>query len=202
MLMMNSGVTRVHLWPLVGTGALLTAVFAAGCSGGDSEANPAPSELAVVLTQTPGAATPLPRRTATPSPAPTPTPLKVCAPNPDPAPPNVLQIQEPQPEQQVKIPFHVRGWGSSIGRDNRGVALGVVDARQSVVQVLNLPPQPNTYRLPPSGLDRNEFTMPFAADIVIQGIKEPTPYCLWVYLETTPEGRPRGVVQIPVVVVP
>jgi len=123
-------------------------------------------------------------------------------PAPDPASPKALQVQEPQPQQQLKIPFHVRGWGSNIGQNNRGVALGIVDAKQSIVQVLNLPPQPNTYRLPPPDLERTDNTRPFAADIVIDGVKEPTPYCLWVYLETTPEGRPRGVVQVPVVVVP
>jgi hypothetical protein len=113
-----------------------------------------------------------------------------------------LQIQEPHPEQQVKIPFHLRGWGANIGIDNKGVALGVVDAKQAVVQVLNLPPQPNTYRLPPSDMERTDNTRPFAADIVIPGVTQPTPYCLWIYSETTPEGRPRGVVQVPIVVVP
>ena len=122
--------------------------------------------------------------------------------NPDPAPPQMLQVQEPQPGQQVKIPFHVRGWGSNIGANNRGLSLGIVDAQQKVVQVLNLPPQPNTYRLPPSGLERNENTRPFAADIVINGVTAPTPYCLWIYLETTPEGRPQKVVQMPVIVMP
>jgi hypothetical protein len=133
---------------------------------------------------------------------PTPTPLQVCAPNPDPAPAKTLQVLEPQREQQVKIPFHVRGWGSNIGKDNRGVALGIVDANQKVVQVLNLPPQPNDYRLPPGDLERNENTRPFAADVVISGITAPTPFCLWVYLETTPGGAPRGVAQIPIVVLP
>ncbi len=180
--------------------ALTLTVFAAGC-GGNGEAEPAASEF-VILTPPPGPATELPRRTPEPTPGPTQTPLQVCAPNPDPAPPALLQVQEPVPEQQVRVPFHVRGWGSNIGRNDRGVALGVVDARQTVVQVLNLPPQPNTYRLPPPGLERTEFTRPFAADIVIQGITAPTPYCLWIYLETTPEGRPKGVVQVPIVVVP
>ena len=77
-----------------------------------------------------------------------------------------------------------------------------MDAAQKVVQVLNLPPQPNTYRLPPPDIERNENTRPFGADVVIGGITAPTPYCLWVYQETTPEGRPRGVIQIPIVVVP
>ncbi len=180
---------------------LVTVVFVASCGGG-GEAHPASSGDVILVTQTAAPASSLPRRTATPSPAPTPTPLQVCAPNPDPASPKVLQVQEPQPQQQVKIPFHLRGWGSNIGANNKGVAIGIVDAKQSVVQVLNLPPQPNTYRLPPPDLDRSDDSRPFGADIVIAGIKEPTPYCLWVYLETTPEGRAKGVVQIPVVVVP
>ena len=187
---------------IIGLAALAVGfAFAAACGGG-GEAHPASSDGVVILTLTPPPATTLPRRTPPPTPPPTPSPLEVCAGNPDPASPKVLQVQEPQPQQQVKIPFHVRGWGSNIGQNNRGVALGIVDAKQSVVQVLNLPPQPNTYRLPPPDLERTDNSRPFGADIVIDGIKEPTPYCLWVYLETTPEGRPRGVVQVPVVVVP
>jgi hypothetical protein len=182
--------------------AVTLSLFAVSCGGGDSAAQPETSELVEILTPSPGAETPLPRRTATPTPAPTPSPLKVCAPNPDPAPAKFLQVLEPLLEQQVKIPFHLRGWGSNIGQDNRGVAVGIVDARQTVVQVLNLPPQPNTYRLPPPDLERNDNTRPFAADIVITGITAPTPYCLWIYQQTTPEGRPQGVVQVPIVVVP
>jgi hypothetical protein len=202
-LSMNIFRTRIWGGRIAGVLALSASTVAVGCGGGGSEAGSSDNDLGgIIVTQTPGPATALPRRTATPSVAPTPTPLAVCAPNPDPAPPKALQIQEPHPEQQVKIPFHVRGWGSNIGQDNRGVALGVVDGKQSVVQVLNLPPQPNTYRLPPAGLDRTDNTRPFAADIVIQGVTAPTPYCLWIYQSTTPEGRPRGVVQVPVVVVP
>jgi hypothetical protein len=190
-------------WLLAGALALLVGLGATGCGGGDSEARPAISDLAgVIVTPTPGAPTALPRRTAEPTAAPTPTPLQVCAPNPDAASTKVLQVLEPHAEQRLKIPFHIRGWGSNIGKDNRGLAVGIVDANQKVVQVLNLPPQPNEYRLPPADMERNENTKPFAADVVITGIKEPTPYCLWVYLETTPEGRPRGVAQIPIVVEP
>jgi hypothetical protein len=191
------------LWGIAGAALLGIAIFATGCGGGDSEARPVSSDLAgVILTPSPGAPTALPRRTEEPTPAPTPTPLQVCAPNPDPAQPKVLQVHEPQPQQQVKIPFHIRGWGANIGKDNRGLAIGIVDANQKVVQVLNVPPQPNTYRLPPLDLERNDNTRPFGADVVITGITGPTPYCLWIYQETTPEGRPRGVIQVPVIVVP
>jgi hypothetical protein len=199
---MNMSRTRIWAGRISGALALTATVLVSSCGGGDSEAGSSAGDLGIIVTQTPGAPTALPRRTATPSVAPSPTPLAVCAPNPDPAQPKVLQIQEPHPEQQVKIPFHVRGWGSNIGQDNRGLALGVVDANQKVVQVLNLPPQPNTYRLPPPGLDRTDNTRPFGADIVIQGITAPTPYCLWIYQETTADGRPRGVVQVPIVVIP
>ena len=199
---MSMSRTRIWAGRISGALALTATVLVSGCGGGDSEAGSSAGDLGIILTQTPGPATALPRRTAAPSVAPSPTPLAVCAPNPDPAQPKVLQIQEPHPEQQVKIPFHVRGWGSNIGQDNRGLALGVVDANQKVVQVLNLPPQPNTYRLPPPGLDRTDNTRPFGADIVIQGITAPTPYCLWIYQSTTADGRPRGVVQVPIVVVP
>lgn len=179
---------------------LAAGVLAAAC-GGDGEAVPASSDV-VLLTPAPGPATELPRKTPEATPAPTDPPPPVCASNPDPAPAQMLQVQEPQPGQQVKIPFHVRGWGSNIGANNRGLSLGIVDKDQKVIQVLNLPPQPNTYRLPPMGLDRNENTRPFGADIVINGVTQPTQYCLWIYLETTPEGRPRKVVQVPVTVVP
>ena len=194
---------RMRMWHITGVAVVVLGIFAADCGGGDSEARPVSSDLeGVIVTPSPGAPTALPRRTEEPTPAPTPTPLEVCAPNPDPAPSRVLQVQEPQPQQQVKIPFHIRGWGANIGKDNRGVAIGIVDAKQTVVQVLNVPPQPNTYRLPPSDLERNDNTRPFGADVVIGGITAPTPYCLWIYQETTPEGRPRVVIQVPVVVVP
>lgn len=100
------------------------------------------------------------------------------------------------------MPFYVRGWGSNIGFQGAGVALAVVDAKQAVTQVLNLPPQPRDFRVAPPGLEVTENTRPFGADIVINGLKEPTPYCLWVYQQTTENGQPKGVVQIPIVVTP
>jgi hypothetical protein len=126
----------------------------------------------------------------------------VCAPNPDPAQSNILQVLEPKAEEQVKVPFHVSGWGSNIGFQEQGVAIGIVNAKQETVQVLDVPPQPRTFRVAPPGLEITEFTRPFGADIVLQNIKEPTPFCIWVYQETNEEGVPRGVVQVPVVVVP
>lgn len=171
------------------------------CGGGAAEESPTPAVSIDIVTGT-GITTPRNRRTPTASPTPTATPLQVCAPNPDPAAPNVLQVQEPVPNSQVRLPFFVRGWGASIGENDRGVALSVVDQRQSVVQTNNLPPQPREYRVAPPGLDVNDFTRPFAADIVLTNVNEPTPYCLWVYLSTDDQGRPRQVVQVPVIILP
>jgi len=184
--------------PLLVFSALVTAC------GGDAGSDLAipPDGVGVVVNTPAGTATLLPVRTPDPSPTPSPTPLKVCDANPDPASPKLLQVEEPKPEQKVKVPFHVRGWGSNIAFENRGVAVAVVNAKQEVLQVLDLPPQPRTYRFPPPGIEITENTAPFAADVVIQNIKEPTAFCLWVYQETTVEGQPRGVVQVPIILVP
>lgn len=181
--------------------ALAVLLLATACGGSDA-AQSSPEGITVVTLTPSGPATPRPRKTATPTPAPSPTQLKVCAANPDPASPKLLQVVDPQPEQQVKMPFYVRGWGSNIGFQGAGVALAVVDAKQAVTQVLNLPPQPRDFRVAPPGLEVTENTRPFGADIVINGLKEPTPYCLWVYQQTTENGQPKGVVQIPIVVTP
>lgn len=183
---------------------LLVVVFMAAC-GGDESFSAADDETPGVVISFPspsGEVTPRPRRTPVPSESPTPTPLKVCAPNPDPAQSNILQVLEPRPEQQVKVPFHVRGWGSNIGFENQGVAVAVVNTKQETTQVLDVPPQPRTFRVAPAGMNITEFTRPFGADIVIQGVKEPTPFCLWVYQQTDERGTPKGVVQVPVIVIP
>lgn len=172
-----------------------------GCGGGGDGEEPTPTVQVIVVTPT-GPATPRPRRTQTPTPTVTQTPLQVCAPNPDPAPPAQLQVEEPKPNAEVQIPVHVRGWGSRIGENNRGIIVAVVDARQNVLQVNNLPPQPREYRVAPPGLEVTEFTRPFAADIVLNNLQEPTEYCLWIYQETTEEGKARGVVQVPVKILP
>jgi hypothetical protein len=177
----------------------VAAALASAC-GGDSGGEESTPQV-IVVTPT-GSATPRVRRTPTPTPAPPPTPVQSCAANPDPASPKLLQVQEPLPNTQVKVPVHVRGWGSQIGQNDRGVAVSVVDVKQSVVQVNNLPPLPREFRVAPPGMEVTEFTRPFAADIVLNNVTAPTPYCLWVYLETTQEGRARGVVQIPVVIAP
>jgi|FLYL01.1.fsa_nt_gi hypothetical protein len=186
-------------------GLLLVLALSLACdTGGSAEEEPAATDGGIIVRfPTPaGQVTPRPRRTLVPTPAPSPTPLKVCAPNPDPAPPNVLQVTSPAPEQRVKMPFYVSGWGSGIGFQNQGVAVAVVNSKQEVVQVLDVPPQPRTYRVPPPGLDITDNTRPFGADIVINNLREPTEFCIWVYLQTDDQGRPKGVVQVPIVVLP
>ncbi|MEO8456310.1 MAG: hypothetical protein ABI559_00730 [Chloroflexota bacterium] len=179
--------------------ALLLAIACGGSD--DSSDTPTPAVSVALITQT-GSTTPRNRRTLTPSPTPSATPLQVCAPNPDPADPKLLQTEEPLPNSQVGVPIFVRGWGSDIIRDNKGVVLAVVDQKQSVVQVNNLPAQPRDYRVPPPGLEVTDFTAPFAADIIINNVNEPTPYCLWIYLNTDDAGHAKQVLQIPVIVLP
>ena len=184
--------------------ALLALALVVACGGG-GESSSGDEETPDILVSFPspsGDVTPRPRKTPIPSESPSPTPLKVCAPNPDPAQPSVLQVEDPKPEQQVKVPFHVRGWGANIGFQNQGVAVAIVNAKQETVQVLDLPPQPRTFRIAPPGLEITEFTRPFGADIVISGLNEATPFCLWIYQQTDEQGSPKGVVQIPVVVAP
>jgi hypothetical protein len=157
----------------------------------------------------------------------TPTPLQVCGPNPDAVKPAVLQVQEPAPQAQVRIPFHIRGWvsrGTPLSPtptptplptdqtpaptptpppvDLRGVTVALVDQKQNVVQTNQVPLGPRDFRIAPPGLQITDSTRPFSADIVLKDIKEPTPFCIWVFLETTQDGKARQVLQIPVVVLP
>ena len=187
---------------LVAVVTVVLAALALSC-GGDGQEGPAPSGIVIQL-PSPGNDSPTPRPTKTTeaTPNPSPAPLKVCAPNPDPARPSLLQVEEPKPDQQVKLPVQVRGWGSNIGFQDQGVAVAIVNAKQEVLQVLDVPPQPRTFRVPPPELEITEYTKPFAADLVIDNLKEPTSYCLWVYQDTTIEGTPKGVVQVPVTVLP
>lgn len=181
---------------------VVSAVVALACDSGGTQEGTSADGIVVKVPSPADEPTARPRKTAAASVTPSPSPLKVCTPNPDPANSSLLQIEEPKPEQQVKVPFHVRGWGSNIGFEDKGVALAIVTVKQEVIQVLDLPPQPRTYRVAPPGLTITEHTMPFAADVVVSNISEPTAFCLWVYQETTETGTPKGVVQVPVVVLP
>ena len=183
-------------------GLLVLAIIPVACSGGSNGGDSGDPGIIVDFASPSGDVTPRPRRSPVVTPVPTPTPLTICAPNPDPAAPAQLQVISPVPQERVKVPFHVRGWGSNIGFENRGLALAIVNGKQEVTQVFRLPPQPREYRIAPPGMTVTEFTQPFAADLVINGLKEPTAFCLWVYLETDPSGKPKGVIQIPIVATP
>lgn len=177
-------------------------LFSAACVGfGEDEGD---DGLPVVVETARRTATPEPTAapTPTPSPSPTATPMPVCMNNPDPAPGSLLQVIQPEPNSEVRVPFEVRGWGSTIGMNNAGVAVAIVDARQQTLQVLDVPPQPRAFRVPPNGIEITDNTRPFGADVVLERVVEPTRYCIWIYLETDEEGRPQSVVQVPITVVP
>ncbi len=159
---------------------------------------------AATPTPTPSASTPTPSPTPTPVPVPRPEPTSAlaCTFNDYPAPPELLQVEEPQPEAEVGVLFPVRGWGSSIGFEERGVAVAVVNADGELVEVLEVPPLEREDRVPPEGLEDTEFTRPFAVEVPVEGLSEPTQFCLWVYLDTTEDGLPVDAIQVPVVVVP
>ncbi|MEE8384466.1 MAG: hypothetical protein V3S01_00930 [Dehalococcoidia bacterium] len=187
---------------------VLLAVLIAACGqirGGDDGAG---GVVIGVRTPTPTPITTL--APATPSPTPILAPLEspehtstaVCTFNDFPAAPELLQVLEPQPEAEVSAPLLVRGWGSSIGIDERGVAVGLVTADRTLVTVLEVPPLDREDMEPPEGLDDTEFSRPFVAEVPVKGLSEPTPFCLWVYLDTTEDGLPVDAIQMPVVVIP
>jgi hypothetical protein len=187
-------------WQLLALAAVVgTSVGLACDGGGDGEG----TVLVTVSTPT-ATAVPTPDPTPTPVPTPTPTPgPDVCGVNPDPAPLSLLQVQEPKPRDRVRVPLHVRGWGSTIGFEDFGVVVALVDAEREVVQDWVVPPQQQrALRILPPGLENTEFTRPFAIDILVADLAGPTPFCLWVFVETDGEGNPKGVVQVPILVVP
>jgi len=188
------------LWPLIALLAAAVVFLGLACNGsGDGERD-------IVITLSSPTPTPISTPTPTPTPSPTPTPtpsLEVCGVNPDPAPPSILQVQDPQPGQQVKNPFHVRGWGSSPVFHEIGMVVAVINASGELVQVMtDVPPQPRAHRALPAGLQNTEFTHPFAVDVLLADLAGPTPLCLWAFLETDEEGNPKQVVQVPVIVAP
>ncbi len=192
-------VRACSLWPLLVLLAFAIVFLGLTCNGsGDGERN-----IGITVTSPTPTIITTPTPTPTPSPTPTPTPNpKSCGVNPDAAPPSVLQVQEPQPGQQVKSPFHVRGWGSEIGFEQAGVIVALVDEQGNPLAPLEAPPQTRGNRVAPRGLNVTEFTRPFAVDILLPELVTATPYCLWVFLRTDEAGRPKGVVQVPIVVIP
>jgi len=196
------------VWPLGAVVVAALAALAIACGGGgDAERTivirrPSPTaDAGVTATPTP-AGSPTPTRTPTPSP-------NVCGPNPDAAPPSLLQIQEPAPETKVKNPFHVRGWGSEIAQDNRGVVVAVINAAGDPLPVgggedtsKDVPPEPKAGRIAPPGLDTSGHPAPFATDILLSGLSDQARFCIWVFTETTADGAPLHVVQVPITVLP
>jgi hypothetical protein len=192
-------------------GALLLAALVAlaiACGGGgDAERTivirlPTPTATSIPVATPTIAASPTPTRTPTPGP-------NVCGPNPDDAPASLLQVQEPAPEASVRNPFHVRGWGSEIAQDNRGVVVAVINAAGAPLPVggnkdtsKEVPPEPKAGRIAPPGLTTTGHPAPFATDILLTGLTDQTPFCIWVFTETTADGRPLHVVQVPITVLP
>ena len=187
--------------------AVALAALAIACSGGgDAERTivirlPTATAISEVTTTPTVAPSPTPTRT--------PTPSNVCGANPDAAPPSLLQVQEPAPEAKVANPFHVRGWGSEIAQDNRGVVVAVINAAGVPLPVggdkdtsKDVPPEPKAGRIAPPGLTTTGHPAPFATDVLLTGLSEQAPFCIWVFTETTEDGRPKSVVQVPITVLP
>jgi hypothetical protein len=187
---------KPSLWPLVAAAAVLAAGFAFACGGGGEDAK---TVVITFPTPTP-TGVPSPQPSPSPTPTVTPTPQPVCGVNPDPALATALQVQEPQANTRVSNPFHLRGWGSDIA--GKGVIVALIDISGEPLPEKDVPAQSRAGRIAPAGLKVTEGTAPFATDILLEGLRAETPYCIWVFLDVTAEGEPRGVLQIPVTVRP
>ena len=197
-----------YVWPLGALLAVALTALAIACDGGsDAERTivirlPTPTATAIPTATPTLAPSPTPTRTSTPSP-------NVCGVNPDAAPPSLLQVQEPAPEAKVENPFHVRGWGSEIGFEDRGVAVAIINAAGDPLPVFgnektsrDVKPEEKSGRIAPPGLDTSGNPAPFATDILLTDLRDQTPFCIWVFTETTEDGQPKHVVQVPVTVLP
>jgi hypothetical protein len=187
---------RRALWPLAAALFTLATALGLACDGGDED-----GRTVVITFATP---TPTDVPSPVPSPSPTPTvtatPQPVCGVNPDPAPATALQVQEPQPNEKVSNPFHLRGWGSDIA--DSGVVVALIDASGEPMPEKDVPAESRSGRIAPSGITVGAGTAPFATDVLVEGLRAETPYCVWVFLEVTAQGFPRQVHQVPVIVVP
>ena len=189
-------VSRRHLWPLVVAVATLAAAFGFASDGGGED-----GKTVVIRYPTPTPTdVPSPQPSPSPTPTVTPTPQPVCGVNPDPAAATALQVQEPQPNAKVSNPFHLRGWGSDIA--GRGVIVALIDRNGEPLPEKDVPAASRSGRIAPPGLTVGAGTAPFATDILLEGLRAQTSYCVWVFLDVTAEGAPKGVLQVPVVVTP
>jgi len=168
----------------------------------DEEA--APSEIGLRITTVTPTPTPppvlTPVVTATPSPTPTPV-LNVCPENPDPASPDIMVVEEPQEDDALTSPAHVRGWGAGTGFEDAGVQVAIYDATGEPVAEVTAPPLPAEGRIPPSTIEVGEFSAPFAADVAFRTVVE-QPGCVQVFELSAADGSPIHVVQIPVLLQP
>jgi len=183
--------------------ALVLPLLFVACVEEDEEA---PSDIGLQFSTVTPTPTPppvlTPIVTPTPSPTSTPTPvLNVCPENPDPASPDIMVVEEPQEDQALTSPAHVRGWGVGIGFENAGVQVAIYDATGEPVAEEKVPPLPAEGRIPPSTLEVTEFSAPFAADIAFRTIAA-GPGCGQVLELSAADGSPIHVVQIPVLLQP
>ncbi len=183
--------------------ALVLPLLFLACVEEDEEV---PSDIGLQFTTVTPTPTPppvlTPIVTPTPSPTSTPTPvLNVCPENPDPASPDIMVVEEPQEDQALTSPAHVRGWGVGIGFENAGVQVAIYDATGEPVAEEKVPPLPAEGRIPPSTLEVTEFSAPFAADIAFRTIAA-GPGCVQVFELSAADGSPIHVVQIPVLLQP
>ena len=190
-------------WLAALTLALVLPLLFVACVEEDEEA---PSDIGLQFSTVTPTPTPppvlTPVVTPTPSPTPTPTPvLNVCPENPDPASPDIMVVEEPQENQALTSPAHVRGWGVGIGFENAGVQVAIYDATGEPVAEETAPPLPAEGRIPPSTLEVTEFSAPFAADIAFRTIAA-GPGCVQVFELSAADGSPIHVVQIPVLLQP
>jgi hypothetical protein len=164
------------------------------------EAEEAPSEIGLRISTVTPTPTPPPVLTpaVTPTPSPTPTPvINVCPQNPDPAGPDIMVLEEPQENDALTSPAHVRGWGLGIGFEDAGVQVAIYDATGEPVAEVRVPPLSPEGRIPPSTIEVGEFSAPFAADIAFSTVVD-QPGCVQVFELSAADGSPIHVVQIPV----
>ena len=112
-----------------------------------------------------------------------------------------MVVEEPQPDDHLTSPAHVRGWGLGIGFENEGVHVAIYDSTGESLKEMKGPPLPKEGRTPPPGMEVTEFTAPFAVDITFS-VDIPQPGCVRVYEISPRDGHRVNVVQVPVLLQP
>ena len=189
-------------WLAVLALALVLPLLFLSCA--EEEEEEAPSEIGLRITTVTPTPTSVPVLTpeVTPTPSPTPTAVpNVCPENPDPAGPDIMVLEEPQQDDALTSPAHVRGWGLGIGFEDAGVQVVIYDATGEPVAEVRVPPLSPEGRIPPPTLEVTEFSAPFAADVAFQTVL-PQPGCVQVFELSAADGSPIHVVQIPVLLQP